>query len=113
MKRPVGMKIVVMFLLGIFALGGLCLVQQAKTLGLAGDMPGGCHGHHKQMPVSSHSCCYAKPQPAAQVQISPVLAELNPDAAGVALSNPRASRVFLTVSIGAKYFSPPTSVLRI
>ena len=102
-----------MVLLATFALGGLCLVQQARTPGLVGDMPGGCHGHHRQMPVSSHSCWYAKPQPAVQVQISLVLASLNPDAAGVALPNPKTSRVFLTVSIGAKYFSPPTFVLRI
>jgi hypothetical protein len=113
MNHPVGIKMVAMVLLGIFVLPGLCFSQQPRTPGLARDMPGGCHGHHGQMPLPSHGCCYAKPQAPAQVQISPVLAALNPDAAGATLPNLKVPRVFPTVSIGTEFFSPPTAVLRI
>src|SRR5512135_338141 len=36
---------------------------------------GGCHGHHPA-PMSSHSCCYARPQTPAQVQVVPTKSPL-------------------------------------
>src|SRR5205807_9936102 len=42
-----------------------------------GPMPGGCHGHHEPVPLPSHSCCCARPQLPAQMQIAPLLAPVN------------------------------------
>lgn len=111
-KRSILMKMVAIVLLGIFVLPGLCFGQQTGMLGLAGEMSGRCHGHGGQLPLPSHSCCYAKPQPRAPVQISPVSAPVDLDAGGATLPNQRGSHV-LPVSIGAEFFSPPSAVLRI
>lgn len=65
MNRATTMKILSAGVLLALVLPMLAFPWSASV---RGEMGGGCHGHHDPMPMSSHSCCYARPQAPAQSQ---------------------------------------------
>ncbi len=84
----------------------------AATLLNSGNMPGGCHGHHAPVPVSSHSCCYARPQAPALVLLASSGTPLNA-AAEVAPGGTIGALIVATEPGDAAFASPPQLILRI
>src|SRR5215471_6874258 len=70
MNRSATVKI---FAAGMLVLFVLPLLAFPLSAAVPAEMAGGCHGHHKPTPTPtpSHNCCYARPQPPAQVQVVP------------------------------------------
>lgn len=62
------MRILAAALLLIFVLPMICLALPSTGLG---NMPGHCHGHSSPASDPDHSCCRARPESPAQVQIAP------------------------------------------
>lgn len=60
-------RILAAALLLIFVLPMICLALPSTL----GTMPGHCHGHRGPVSDPDHSCCRARPESPAQVQIAP------------------------------------------
>ena len=67
MFRQPAVRIFVAVPLLIFLLPMVCLALPSTESGLSGH----CRGHHHPNSSTSHSCCYAVPQPTSPVDISP------------------------------------------
>ena len=78
-----------------------------------GPMPGGCHGHHEPVPLPSRSCCCARPQLPAQMQIAPLLAPVNLIRRDVSQVGDSGVNVVFNTHVRADSSPPPPSVLRI
>src|SRR5207302_168618 len=61
------MRILAAALLLSFVLPMICLALPPNA---SGSLPGHCHGHSRPVSDSDHSCCRARPESAAQVQIT-------------------------------------------
>ena len=62
------MRILAAALLLIFVLPIMCLALPSTVFG---SMPGHCDGHSSPVSDPDHSCCRARPESPAQVQITP------------------------------------------
>jgi len=89
----------------------VCLALPATVS--PGPMPGGCHGHHEPVPLPGHSCCYARPQLPAQMQIAPLLAPVNLIRRDVSQVGDSGVNVVFNTHVRADSSPPPPSVLRI
>lgn len=74
--RQPAVAILTTALLLVFVMPLFCLAQP-MGMAVLGSTPGGCHGHHRPMPLPTHRCCYAKPQLSAQVRLVSLQAVLN------------------------------------
>jgi|SRR5579859_1462186 len=77
-----------------------------------GGMTGGCHGH-PPMPTSSHSCCYARPEAPAQVQINPIAISGRLPIAKASPLKVECTNVAVMAYLQWDFSPPPESVLRI
>lgn len=99
--------------------GGLLLTLVLAALALSlsatvlGQVNGGCHGHHYPMPMPSHTCCYARPQPAAPIQISPSATAPQAVAGDAMPPEVNSACIALVVSSHMSLSLPPQRVLRI
>ncbi len=73
MNRSTTMKTLIVGMLVVFVLP---LLAFPLSVAAPTEMGGSCHGHHKPTPAPSHNCCYARPQPPAQVQVVPFVSPL-------------------------------------
>ena len=110
MYRQTAVKILTTTLLFVVLLPLVCFALPAAAVA---GMPGGCHGHHEPIPTSSHSCCYAPPQPPAQVQIAPTATPRSITIADVVPFMVENARPILAVSWNADLSPPPQLILRI
>jgi hypothetical protein len=110
MNRSTTTKILVAGMLVVFVLPLLAFSLSAAA---PVEMGGGCHGHHKPSPTPSHDCCYARPQPPAQVPVVPSATALQVVHGFVAPPDVQKSDIVLVAPSDADLSPPPRLILRI
>jgi hypothetical protein len=106
-------KILAAGLLLIFVLPAIAFSLSATVLTESGQVSGGCHGHHNPMPMPSHSCCYARPQAAAPIQIGPSATPLQTVVGDAVPSELSRGDLGLVARSHVNLSPPPQPILRI
>jgi hypothetical protein len=109
MNRSTAIRILVAGMLVVFVLPLLALSLFAAPT----EVGGSCNGHHKPMPTPSNNCCYARPQPPAQVRVVPSATPLKVVNGFVAPHDIKRSDVVLDAQGHEDLSLPPQLILRI
>jgi hypothetical protein len=110
MNRSTTIKILVAGMLVVLVLPLLAFPLSAAA---PTEMGGGCHGHRKPTPTPSHNCCYARPQPPAQVQVIPSASPLQVVDGLLVPHDVQASDMVFVAPSDADLSPPPQLILRI
>jgi hypothetical protein len=113
MYRSTTVRMLAAGLLLVFVLPAVSVALPRAIFMTSGNMAGGCHGHRESMPIPSHSCCYARPQAPARVQMISSATPLNLAVGEVAAPIADHAHLVLAQPSQTAPSPPPQLILRI